>query len=198
MSPNLDDDDDWWPLLWVILVGPVFGGRCGAEALGLGLGLSPGPAYRFALPPGLAAKTTRCLVFDQGRPTSHLHCHNCHIFDPFGVARARFVRYCICFLRVFKLWSQKGLNDETGLARDVGVRFLSKGLMVIEFFSSMQMQGAMYNWVSAPLCGYFSLSIRVNANERENTSEFVWNENLFLTYTVIEYYRERRVEWKHN
>lgn len=59
--------------MWVILVGPVFGGRCGAEALGLGLGLSLGPAYRFALPPGLAAKTTRCLVFDQGRPTSHLH-----------------------------------------------------------------------------------------------------------------------------
>ncbi|CAK9823784.1 hypothetical protein ANTRET_LOCUS2057 [Anthophora retusa] len=54
-------------------LGPVFGGRCGAEALGLGLGLSLGPAYRFALPPGLAAKTTRCLVFDQGRPTSHLH-----------------------------------------------------------------------------------------------------------------------------
>ncbi|KAG5311710.1 RN220 ligase, partial [Acromyrmex insinuator] len=53
-------------VIWVILVGPVFGGRCGAEALGLGLGLSPGPAYRFALPPGLAAKTTRCLVFDQG------------------------------------------------------------------------------------------------------------------------------------
>ncbi|KAM0736374.1 hypothetical protein ACS0PU_010335 [Formica fusca] len=52
-------------VIWVILVGPVFGGRCGAEALGLGLGLSPGPAYRFALPPGLAAKTTRCLVFDQ-------------------------------------------------------------------------------------------------------------------------------------
>ncbi|KAK2577481.1 hypothetical protein KPH14_003579 [Odynerus spinipes] len=49
-------------------LGPVFGGRCGAEALGLGLGLSLGPAYRFALPPGLAAKTTRCLVFDQGRP----------------------------------------------------------------------------------------------------------------------------------
>ncbi|XP_029678446.1 E3 ubiquitin-protein ligase Rnf220-like isoform X1 [Formica exsecta] len=48
-------------------LGPVFGGRCGAEALGLGLGLSPGPAYRFALPPGLAAKTTRCLVFDQGK-----------------------------------------------------------------------------------------------------------------------------------
>ncbi|XP_006619772.2 E3 ubiquitin-protein ligase Rnf220-like [Apis dorsata] len=48
-------------------VGPVFGGRCGAEALGLGLGLSLGPAYRFALPPGLAAKTTRCLVFDQGK-----------------------------------------------------------------------------------------------------------------------------------
>ncbi|KAG9432584.1 E3 ubiquitin-protein ligase [Apis mellifera carnica] len=46
-------------------LGPVFGGRCGAEALGLGLGLSLGPAYRFALPPGLAAKTTRCLVFDQ-------------------------------------------------------------------------------------------------------------------------------------
>lgn len=61
-------------VMWVILVGPVFGGRCGAEALGLGLGLSLGPAYRFALPPGLAAKTTRCLVFDQGRPTSHLHC----------------------------------------------------------------------------------------------------------------------------
>lgn len=60
-------------VMWVILVGPVFGGRCGAEALGLGLGLSLGPAYRFALPPGLAAKTTRCLVFDQGRPTSHLH-----------------------------------------------------------------------------------------------------------------------------
>ncbi|XP_026674486.1 protein Teyrha-meyrha-like isoform X2 [Ceratina calcarata] len=33
-------------------LGPVFGGRCAAEALGLGLGL----AYRFALPPGLAAK----------------------------------------------------------------------------------------------------------------------------------------------
>ncbi|XP_012245810.1 E3 ubiquitin-protein ligase Rnf220-like isoform X2 [Bombus vosnesenskii] len=48
-------------------LGPVFGGRCGAEALGLGLGLSLGPAYRFALPPGLAAKTTRCLVFDQGK-----------------------------------------------------------------------------------------------------------------------------------
>jgi len=70
-------------VIWVILVGPVFGGRCGAEALGLGLGLSPGPAYRFALPPGLAAKTTRCLVFDQGRPTSHLHCRGSHIFDPF-------------------------------------------------------------------------------------------------------------------
>lgn len=64
-------------VIWVILVGPVFGGRCGAEALGLGLGLPPGPAYRFALPPGLAAKTTRCLVFDQGRrPTSHLHCRD--------------------------------------------------------------------------------------------------------------------------
>ncbi|XP_074099312.1 uncharacterized protein LOC141527641 [Cotesia typhae] len=48
-------------------LGPVFGGRCGVEALGLGLGLSLGPAYRFALPPGLAAKTTRCLVQDQGR-----------------------------------------------------------------------------------------------------------------------------------
>ena len=53
--------------LWVILVGPVFGGRCGAEALGLGLGLPLGPAYRFALPPGLAAKTSRNLAFDQGR-----------------------------------------------------------------------------------------------------------------------------------
>ncbi|XP_046428265.1 E3 ubiquitin-protein ligase Rnf220 isoform X2 [Neodiprion pinetum] len=48
-------------------LGPVFGGRCGAEALGLGFGLSLGPTYRFALPPGLAAKTTRCLVFDQGK-----------------------------------------------------------------------------------------------------------------------------------
>ncbi|XP_063981269.1 E3 ubiquitin-protein ligase Rnf220-like isoform X1 [Diachasmimorpha longicaudata] len=48
-------------------LGPMFGGRCGAEALGLGLGLSLGPAYRFALPPGLAAKSTRCLVFDQGK-----------------------------------------------------------------------------------------------------------------------------------
>lgn len=73
-------------VIWVILVGPVFGGRCGAEALGLGLGLSPGPAYRFALPPGLAAKTTRCLVFDQGRPTSHLHCRGSHTFDPFVFA----------------------------------------------------------------------------------------------------------------
>lgn len=53
--------------LWVILVGPVFGGRCGAEALGLGLGLPLGPAYRFALPPGLPAKTSRNLAFDQGR-----------------------------------------------------------------------------------------------------------------------------------
>lgn len=52
--------------MWVILVGNVFGGRCGAEALGLGL-MSLNPAYRFALPPGLAAKTTRCLAFDQGR-----------------------------------------------------------------------------------------------------------------------------------
>lgn len=51
--------------LWVILVGPVFGGRCGAEALGLGLPL--GPAYRFALPPVLAVKTSRNLAFDQGR-----------------------------------------------------------------------------------------------------------------------------------
>lgn len=78
----------WWrwlmtTVIWVILVGPVFGGRCGAEALGLGLGLSPGPAYRFALPPGLAAKTTRCLVFDQGRHTSHLHCRDRCIFDLF-------------------------------------------------------------------------------------------------------------------
>lgn len=73
-------------VMWVILVGPVFGGRCGAEALGLGLGLSPGPAYRFALPPGLAAKTTRCLVFDQGRPTSHLHCRGSCTFDPFVFA----------------------------------------------------------------------------------------------------------------
>ncbi|XP_043278793.1 E3 ubiquitin-protein ligase Rnf220-like isoform X2 [Venturia canescens] len=48
-------------------LGPVFGGRCGAEALGLGLGLSLSPTYRFALPPGLAAKTARCLVFDQGK-----------------------------------------------------------------------------------------------------------------------------------
>ncbi|XP_012277065.1 E3 ubiquitin-protein ligase Rnf220 [Orussus abietinus] len=48
-------------------LGHVFGGRCGAEALGLGLGLPLGPAYRFALPPVLAAKTTRCLVFDQGK-----------------------------------------------------------------------------------------------------------------------------------
>ncbi|CAB0032965.1 unnamed protein product [Trichogramma brassicae] len=47
-----------------ISVGNVFGGRCGAEALGLGL-MSLNPAYRFALPPGLAAKTTRCLTFDQ-------------------------------------------------------------------------------------------------------------------------------------
>lgn len=42
------------------------------------------------------------------------------------------------------------------------------------------------------------LSIHLNANEREDTSEFVWNKNLFLTYAVIEYYRERTVEWKHN
>uniref|UniRef100_A0ABD2W357 Secreted protein n=1 Tax=Trichogramma kaykai TaxID=54128 RepID=A0ABD2W357_9HYME len=48
----------------MLLVGNVFGGRCGAEALGLGL-MSLNPAYRFALPPGLAAKTTRCLTFDQ-------------------------------------------------------------------------------------------------------------------------------------
>ncbi|KAH0546171.1 hypothetical protein KQX54_006963 [Cotesia glomerata] len=61
MIMQMTDDE----ILWVILVGPVFGGRCGAEALGLGLGLSLGPAYRFALPPGLAAKTTRCLVQDQ-------------------------------------------------------------------------------------------------------------------------------------
>ncbi|XP_051173528.1 ankyrin repeat domain-containing protein SOWAHA-like isoform X2 [Leptopilina boulardi] len=44
-------------------LGPVFGGRCGAEALGLGLPL--GPAYRFALPPVLAVKTSRNLAFDQ-------------------------------------------------------------------------------------------------------------------------------------
>lgn len=77
-------------VIWVILVGPVFGGRCGAEALGLGLGLSPGPAYRFALPPGLAAKTTRCLVFDQGRPTSHLHCRGSRTFDSFVFASIEF------------------------------------------------------------------------------------------------------------
>ncbi|XP_023245019.1 E3 ubiquitin-protein ligase Rnf220-like [Copidosoma floridanum] len=47
-------------------MGNVFGGRCGAEALGLGL-MSLNPAYRFALPPGLAAKTTRCLALDQGK-----------------------------------------------------------------------------------------------------------------------------------
>ncbi|XP_058791188.1 E3 ubiquitin-protein ligase Rnf220-like [Phymastichus coffea] len=29
--------------------------------------MSLNPAYRFALPPGLAAKTTRCLAFDQGK-----------------------------------------------------------------------------------------------------------------------------------
>ena len=52
-------------IVWVILVGNVFGGRCGAEALGLGL-MSLNPAYRFTLPPGLA-KTNRCLAFDQGR-----------------------------------------------------------------------------------------------------------------------------------
>lgn len=85
---------------WVILVGPVFGGRCGAEALGLGLGLSPGPAYRFALPPGLAAKTTRCLVFDQGRPTSHLHCHGSHTFDPFVFASAQWILFPSCFIHV--------------------------------------------------------------------------------------------------
>ncbi|XP_076379032.1 E3 ubiquitin-protein ligase Rnf220 isoform X2 [Megalopta genalis] len=61
---------------------PVFGGRCGAEALGLGLGLSLGPAYRFALPPGLAAKTTRCLVFDQGKkkfPSDPTCCPACGV-----------------------------------------------------------------------------------------------------------------------
>ena len=52
-------------IVWVILVGNVFGGRCGAEALGLGL-MSLNPAYRLTLPPGLA-KTNRCLAFDQGR-----------------------------------------------------------------------------------------------------------------------------------
>lgn len=101
-------------VIWVILVGPVFGGRCGAEALGLGLGLSPGPAYRFALPPGLAAKTTRCLVFDQGRPTSHLHCRDRCIFDPFRFWHLsdKFLFFKLCYSDYYSSGGKMYHSDE--------------------------------------------------------------------------------------
>lgn len=110
-------------VIWVILVGPVFGGRCGAEALGLGLGLSPGPAYRFALPPGLAAKTTRCLVFDQGRPTSHLHCRGSRTFDPFVFTSVRWIllsRVVLAILQVLKKDIRQ--YNEIRVAKEIGMR----------------------------------------------------------------------------
>lgn len=150
-------------VIWVILVGPVFGGRCGAEALGLGLGLSPGPAYRFALPPGLAAKTTRCLVFDQGRPTSHLHYRDRRTFNPSGAVRATcsFTRCC----------ADQGLFDCLKRKRKIHP--------IVDYG----------NWTRVH--GFFGLEILEARHTRERTTFVIVTRIDLFQYRTVSYYRFR-------